>query len=125
MTPKGNNYDGFDSMETNPCCQMTCVDFAVRVMIKLKPAEPKTFDIKRLKTRFDVETLRRDDPFMYYSIFKYDHDAAGVSSLLQRNSECYGSDSTVKVQRRSRISVECDHITEIMNCMSELEGTKS
>ncbi|KAL7517579.1 hypothetical protein ACHAWX_002496 [Stephanocyclus meneghinianus] len=94
-------------------------------MVKPKQGEPKEFDIKRLKTRFDVDTLRQDDPFMYYSIFNFDHDTDDITSLLKENGECYGSESTAKVHRRSRISVEYDPIIEIIKLMTALDGAKS
>ncbi|KAL7478017.1 hypothetical protein ACHAW6_003802 [Cyclotella cf. meneghiniana] len=125
MTMKRTNNEAFDSMETELTCQTIYTDYTIPAMVKPKAGEHKEFDIKRLKTRFDADSLRQDDPSMYYSIFKFDHDADGITSLLQQNSKCYGADSTVKVHRRSRISVEDDPFIEIVNLMSELGCAKS
>ena len=93
-------------------------------MLTREPGKLKEFDVKTLKTRSDVDNLRSIDPFMYYSIFKFDHEDDCISSLLERNRAADGSDSTVTVSRRSRLSVERDAVTEMIMFISELDDVK-
>ncbi|KAL7475183.1 hypothetical protein ACHAW6_001109 [Cyclotella cf. meneghiniana] len=125
MRVKRTKHEACASSKTNPSCQRGDIDVEVPLMIKLEPGKLEDFNVKTLKTRFDVDTLRRVDPFMYYSIFKFDHEDDCISSLLQRNSACNGLDLTITVSRRSRLSVERDAVTEMIAFMSELDGVKS
>ena len=88
---------------------------------KPEPEQTKRLDVKTLKRRSDIESLRKVDPFMYYSIFEYGHDEARISSLLQENAS--GTGASKEVKRRTRLSVERDVIVEMFTMMNELEGT--
>lgn len=125
MRVKRTKHEACASSKTNPRWQTVDIDVEVPLMFKLESGKLEDFDVKTLKTRFDVDTLRRVDPFMYYSIFKFDLEDDCISSLLQRNSACNGLDSTITVSRRSRLSVERDAVTEMIAFMSELDGVKS
>ena len=125
MRVKRTEYKAFASSKTNVGCQTVDIDVVFPVMLKREPGKLEEFDVKTLMTRSDVDNLRSVDPFMYYSIFKFDHEDDCISSLLQQNRAGDGSDSTVTVSRRSRLSVERDAVTEMIKFMSELDGMKS
>ncbi|KAL7487120.1 hypothetical protein ACHAW6_012716 [Cyclotella cf. meneghiniana] len=75
-----------------------------------EPRKPKQVDVSKL-TKDDIQSLRKDDPFMYYSIpgvSKADLlcqpvDCSNLQSLIRGDASC----SRV-VSRRSRVSTECD-----------------
>eukprot|EP00804_Cyclotella_cryptica_P030408 CCRYP_008504-RB/>CCRYP_008504-RB protein AED:0.10 eAED:0.10 QI:257/1/1/1/0/0/3/43/147 len=80
----------------------------------------KELDITSL-TESAIESLRTDDPFMYYSVFKptgnhgRDPDIISITQNLRKESQL----SSFVVSRRSRISVECDPLTAVLQEMME------
>ncbi|KAL3786685.1 hypothetical protein HJC23_002774 [Cyclotella cryptica] len=82
-------------------------------------------------TESAINSLRTDDPFMYYSIFKpTGNPAREVSDLLStlESNESEQRLASQLVSRKSRISVEADFSTallELMEEMPEIGGTNN
>ena len=68
--------------------------------VQVKP--PKKVDILTLSTS-QISSLRKDDPFMYYSIFRPNGQLSSKFS-----GKDLQEDSTLMVQRRTRVSTESD-----------------
>jgi len=81
-----------------------------RVKTRLASKEPKTVDIENIISHDDLESIHRDDPFMYYSIpgvrrakvLMRDVDLADLGS-----SSSDGGPRRRKVSRSTCISFEC------------------
>ena len=77
--------------------------------------ETRKLDVTTLNTEASVKKLLKNDAFMYYSVFKPttgspDREAADLVSRLQSGD---GPTSSVMVDRKSRISCECDIVTTL------------
>jgi hypothetical protein len=73
----------------------------------LKPVPKKMIDASSL-CKEGLETLKKQDPFLYYSI-------PGVRTAIVRNesvemSSLNSNQSSISVERRSCVSVECDFL---------------
>ncbi|KAL3793819.1 hypothetical protein HJC23_006179 [Cyclotella cryptica] len=86
-----------------------------------EPRKTKQIDVSKL-TEGDIQSLQKDDPFMYYSIpgiseaelLRETVDYSNLSSLIQGDGSCSGV-----VSRRSRLSTECDYAVlfkDLMGC---------
>ncbi len=64
--------------------------------------EPIEIDISTLSTK-DLESLRRDDPFLYYSIPAVQRAAF----RLEEPDMSYSLKESTTVERRTRVSYEC------------------
>jgi hypothetical protein len=81
----------------------------------------RELDITTL-TESAADSLRINDPFMYYSIFKPTGNHVGeVSNLLSmlESNESERQSASVMVSRKTRISVECDFCTALLELMQE------
>ena len=89
---------------------------------------PKELDITKL-TKSQISSLRKDDPFMYYSIFgpngQVSSEVMNRANSLPRDEEGKesqeGSSSALMVRRRTRVSAESDNI-EICACDTPVEN---
>jgi hypothetical protein len=74
--------------------------------------QARQIDITALNTDASIDSLRKNDPFMYFSIFKptgnHQMEAANHVAELQSGD---GPSESVMVERKRRISVECDLLT--------------
>ncbi|KAL7482370.1 hypothetical protein ACHAW6_008049 [Cyclotella cf. meneghiniana] len=76
----------------------------------LEPKKGKQVDVSKL-TKDDIQSLQKDDPFMYYSLpgiskaelLCQQVDYSNLESLIRGDASC----SRV-VMRKSRFSTECD-----------------
>ncbi|KAL7475583.1 hypothetical protein ACHAW6_001495 [Cyclotella cf. meneghiniana] len=81
----------------------------------------RELDITTL-TESSADSLRINDPFMYYSIFKPTGNHAGeVSNLLSmlESNESERRSANVMVTRKTRISVECDFCSALLELMED------
>ena len=105
----------------------------------IKP-EPKAIDLREIKTVDDLETIKKQDPFMYFSIpavksarmLMREVDTSNLeASALSRNCiSCPSRLETMqheslqqKVTRTTRVSVECHPDLLFEDIMNEDEDT--
>ena len=76
-------------------------------------------DITTLNTEASTGALRKKDPFMYYSAFKPTGNPAREAANHVVEMQRSGNDGHPSVERKIRISVECDAV-KVLQEMFEL-----
>jgi hypothetical protein len=102
-------------MNHQPSSAANCADIQFATFKGEETTEARVIDVSTL-TAADIKALLTSDPFMYYSIFKPTIANHSEAELLQHVGN-EGPDAHVMVARQTRLSVECDATTVMLQMM--------